>query len=364
MALVVYPSAAVRSCALEAISAEFEARGLTTETFWAAESTAVQFVNYVSNSKSDILHLPDPGRLLFRLAETTAPFWLRFHRETLAARPGIQIWWMTADAVARMDQSLPELAGRFSFREELIGGESARASDTIPVNISAAGNLEGADVLFDLAVRCASPDANRTRVWIDLGVPALREYGVCNRFDLAGGALTRLTELLGPPESALNAGMEPSLAEEIASSLAVLAGVLNALERPRQALARAQEAIAIYRRLAETEPDAHLAGLAAALHNFATGLSGCNRIGESLAPAEEAVQIRRRLAQSQPAKFLPDLAAALNNLATSLGGLNRHAEALAPIEEAAGAYRELAQTNPALYLPNLAISLNNLAKGL
>ena len=45
-------------------------------------------------------------------------------------------------------------------------------------------------------------------------------------------------------------------------------------------------------------------------------------------PAQEAVDIYRKLAQSNPAAFLPDLAASLNNLGTFLSALGRREEAL------------------------------------
>ena len=54
---------------------------------------------------------------------------------------------------------------------------------------------------------------------------------------------------------------------------------------------------------------------------------------EALAPAEEAVRLYRELAETNPA-FLPDLASALTNLGNRYSEVARRHEALAPAEEA------------------------------
>ncbi|MDQ3151053.1 MAG: tetratricopeptide repeat protein [Actinomycetota bacterium] len=97
------------------------------------------------------------------------------------------------------------------------------------------------------------------------------------------------------------------------------------------------------------------------LSNLAIRLAEVGQRTEALAPAQEAVDIRRRLAETAPAAYLPDLAMSLNNLANHLAEVGQRTEALAPAQEAAQLYRRLAETAPAAYLPNLAASLNNLA---
>jgi hypothetical protein len=51
---------------------------------------------------------------------------------------------------------------------------------------------------------------------------------------------------------------------------------------------------------------------------------------EGLAPAEEAVAIYRRLAQTNPDAFLPGLATSLTNLGIHLSEIGRRRDALAP----------------------------------
>jgi tetratricopeptide (TPR) repeat protein len=135
---------------------------------------------------------------------------------------------------------------------------------------------------------------------------------------------------------------------------------LSVLGRRKDAVAAAEEAVTIYRRLAEANPAAYLSGLASALNNLGVLLSELGRLDEALAAAEEAVDIGRQLAEANPAAHLPDLAAALANLGNRLAELGRRKEALAPTNEATTHYRRLAEAHPAAYLPNLAMALYNL----
>ena len=64
-----------------------------------------------------------------------------------------------------------------------------------------------------------------------------------------------------------------------------------------------EEAVAIYRRLSDPaagNPAAHLPDLASSLNNLGIRYSAVGRREEALAPAEEAVAIRRRLAGGDP----------------------------------------------------------------
>ncbi len=85
---------------------------------------------------------------------------------------------------------------------------------------------------------------------------------------------------------------------------------------------------------------------------------------EALAAAQEAVDIRRRLAAARPDAFLPDLASSLNNLGNRLSELGRREQALANAQEATDTYRRLAAARPDAFLPNLAGSLGNLGNRL
>jgi hypothetical protein len=81
-------------------------------------------------------------------------------------------------------------------------------------------------------------------------------------------------------------------------------------------LAVAEEAVGLYRALAEARPDAFTRDLALSLNNLANRLSDLGRREEALSAANEAVRLRRALAEARPDAFTPDLAQSLNNLVT------------------------------------------------
>ena len=70
------------------------------------------------------------------------------------------------------------------------------------------------------------------------------------------------------------------------------------------------------------------------LNNLGNRLSELGRREDALAAAEEAIDICRRLAAERPDAFLPNLAASLNNLGGCLSELGRREDALAAAEEA------------------------------
>ncbi len=156
----------------------------------------------------------------------------------------------------------------------------------------------------------------------------------------------------------------PGEVAERARLLNNLARSLSALGRREEALTATEEAVGIYRPLAQANPVAFLPDLAMSLHNLGRALSDLGWREEALAATEEAVGIYRPLAQAYPQAFLPDLAMSLNNLGRAFSDLGRREEALTAAEEAVGMYRQLAQAHPEAFLPDLAMSLHNLGRAL
>jgi len=128
-----------------------------------------------------------------------------------------------------------------------------------------------------------------------------------------------------------------------------------------EALKEFEEALQIYRQLAETNPHAYLPDVAMTLNNLANLHKAQNNYDEALKEFEEALQIYRQLAETNPHAYLPDVAMTLNNLAVLHKDQNNYDEALKEFEEALQIYRQLAETNPHAYLPDVAMTLNNLA---
>ena len=178
----------------------------------------------------------------------------------------------------------------------------------------------------------------------------------------------RREEALGPAQEAVTIYRQLAEASPgthlagLARALNILAVQLSGLGRPEEALGPAQEAVTIYRQLAEASPGTHLAGLAQALNNLAVQLSGLGRPEEALGPAQEAVTLRWRLAEASPGAHLAELAGSLSNLAKFQSEVGRREAALGPAQEAVTIHRQLAEASPGAYLGGLATSLSNLAK--
>ncbi len=102
---------------------------------------------------------------------------------------------------------------------------------------------------------------------------------------------------------------------------------------------------------------------------FYFGLMGrgyyhARRYGEAVAVYQEALALYRELAQQQPEVYTPEVARTLTNLGVALDELRRYDEAVAAYQEALALYRELAQQQPEVYIPDVAMTLNNLGNAL
>ena len=115
---------------------------------------------------------------------------------------------------------------------------------------------------------------------------------------------------------------------------------------------------------AELDEDAKLGALdhlSARLGTLGIRLSNLGRREEALAASQEAVDLYRRLAETRPDAFLPDLAMSLNNLGTPLR--SRPPGGGAGGEPRGGGHPEAAgRTRPDAFLPDLAGSLRAMAK--
>ncbi|MEV5576599.1 tetratricopeptide repeat protein [Spirillospora sp. NPDC052269] len=148
----------------------------------------------------------------------------------------------------------------------------------------------------------------------------------------------------------------------LAMELDFLADTLSHHGRSREALVQARQSVAIHRGLSESAPE-HAGTLATSLLNLASRLTDQGLADDGLIAAAEAVEIRRRLADADPV-HLPDLAVAHNDHGALLSGADRHEEALAAAGMAVEISRDLAMTWPAEHLHLLAGSATNLGRPL
>src|SRR5262249_19969304 len=147
---------------------------------------------------------------------------------------------------------------------------------------------------------------------------------------------------------------------DLAMSLRKLTGKLVWLDLREEALAAAQEAVAIFRRLAGPRPDAFLPGLATSLYLLGRTFSDLGRRDEALTATRDGLDIRRRLAQVRPEKFLPDVASSLRNLGNDLAAFGQYDEAQSAMQEPVSIHRRLVKAQPKEFLPVLARDLGAL----
>jgi hypothetical protein len=137
------------------------------------------------------------------------------------------------------------------------------------------------------------------------------------------------------------------------------ARILRALARPDDAIVSAREAIRIWMTLAEHDPQ-HLRQLAIGLGILAEALHDIGRDEEAAEALRQAVRQYRGLLQNDRARFLPDLAQCLSDLSVLETALGRADAGFAAAEEAVALYRELHAGDVARFRPLLAHALNNL----
>lgn len=148
---------------------------------------------------------------------------------------------------------------------------------------------------------------------------------------------------------------------ERAAGLNNLAILHEAQNNHKTALEEYEQALQIYRTLAEVNPNTYLLNVAYTLNNLAVLHRNQGDYQEALKEFEEALQIRRALPEVKPDDYLPFLATTLNNLAVVHSYQKEYEKAFIEYEEALQIYRKLAEVNPHPYLPDVAYVLNNFA---
>ena len=121
-----------------------------------------------------------------------------------------------------------------------------------------------------------------------------------------------------------------------------------------------KEALAIRRRLAQSNPQAYEPDVAGTLNNLASLYLNTHRFSESEEMFKEALAICRRLGQANPQAYEPDVALTLNNLASLYLDTHRFSESEEMYKEVLTLYRRLAQSNPQAYEPYLAATFYNI----
>jgi tetratricopeptide (TPR) repeat protein len=172
---------------------------------------------------------------------------------------------------------------------------------------------------------------------------------------------------------AVNEGREPDpqwlllatlVGRGLASSLINLSNLHSRVGSIGESVELANEALTLYRSLAEINRAAELPDLAATVLNVAARLRELDRVDDALPLALEAVELGRELVTLNPASYRPVLIDALNTLGLIQDEGGDTVEALATLREAESLAAELEASYPAAHRSTHAHALLNLGSQL
>jgi tetratricopeptide (TPR) repeat protein len=129
--------------------------------------------------------------------------------------------------------------------------------------------------------------------------------------------------------------------------------ILTGLGRAQEAREAGEEALVLFRDLADDNPESYQRDVALALNNLVKLQDG--RAARETAQA--AVALRRELMEDQPWDFAADLAHSLHNLGVVEAELGEYEAAQESFEEAVALRHGLALSDPERYLPHLVDTL-------
>ena len=214
----------------------------------------------------------------------------------------------------------------------------------IPAAVVALQTQAGLGSLLATALREASAPLD---VLIDIATTLPYPSVVLTR---ATAAVTLRVRASLPP------GTEPWIVARWAASAGA---VLSAVSREAEALSSTQEAVTLYRKLAEDDPDLYRPYLANSLENLGIHYGNVGQPAQALAMTQQAMTIWSALAEADPDRHRPGLASSLTHLGVWFSRLGLLTEALRAEQQAVAIRRTLAEDDPDLYRPYLANSLTN-----
>jgi tetratricopeptide (TPR) repeat protein len=147
----------------------------------------------------------------------------------------------------------------------------------------------------------------------------------------------------------------------LARAVTAMSSRLAVVGRWADALAAAEEAVLLYRRLARADSDTHQTDLAKSLGVLSSRCAAVGQHGAALAAAEEAVDLYRRLVRLDPDGYEADLARTSASVANRRAALGDHEGALTASEAAVRTYRKLVARYPGRHGADLARSLDELS---
>lgn len=316
--------------------------------------------------------------------ETSVP-WARLTREYLARRELPSLDAAISEAQQSRENDVVELLRYFRDQHH---EQVAALSGNLLNAVYSAGRYEEALTVMIISLDSSAELARRFRQYpfeqqmeaLSIGLHACQQIVVyaralgddaCQAYYLVGEGLgyaeaRYLTDAAGAYEDALK--LYRALAERqpqvytmhVATTLNNLGNVRARLFELDEADATLEEALAKYRVLAEQQPELYEPDVAGTLINVGAVRAQLRKFGEAEAAYEESLKISQALAERQPEVYVPHLAKTLMNLGNVLVSLQKSSEADAAYEKALTKYRILAEKQPGVYRPELAGALSNL----
>jgi tetratricopeptide (TPR) repeat protein len=145
---------------------------------------------------------------------------------------------------------------------------------------------------------------------------------------------------------------------DLVQALNALAQCHGAIDEAALELSISGEAVRLARSL---DPEEHADILGTLLTTFAAALSVQGELQAAVATAEEAVELRRRLYAARPNLFREELAYSLSAFSTSLTNLGKYQQALSAAKESVLLRREGAKVRPEVFTKRLGWGLTRLA---
>lgn len=205
---------------------------------------------------------------------------------------------------------------------------------------------------YQKALQYSRDAAQKAEVWANLG----NEFRHDGRYEEAETAYEEALALFRQ----LAESQAGHYQEAVAATLNNLSALYLEWNAGQKAIATLTASLGICRRLANENPQRHGPALARTLSNAGNLYTAFNNPEKAEEAYREALQVRARLAKDAPQRHLEELATLRNSLGNLYWSLKDFEKAEPLFLEALEAYRRLAQDSSGRYDADLAIIHNNL----
>ena len=147
---------------------------------------------------------------------------------------------------------------------------------------------------------------------------------------------------------------------DVAKTLNRLGVLLANIDELKQAQTCFEEVLQIFQKLAKKDPEKHLSDVATTLSNLGNLLCLMKELEQAKTHYDEALKVSRKLAKKDPELRKRLIATTLNNRGGLFSEKGKTKQALTDLKKALKIRRELMELKPEVYRPELASSLNNL----